>query len=92
MDQYTRRIIGFGVHAGNVMMPHFVDIQRSRHSRARWKPRYLSSVAIRFISTAMQANLRILEVTKSSQSRTFHCPSIRESSAQFDGYLDHILF
>src|SRR5438132_9115316 len=65
MDQYTRCIIGFGVHAGAVegvalcrMFNHAIRWQR-------WMPKYLSSdhdPLYRF--EQWQANLRILEVTE----------------------------
>ena len=65
MDQYTRRIIGFGIHAGTVdgvalcrMFNHAIRWQR-------WMPKYLSSdqdPLYRF--GQWQANLRILEVTE----------------------------
>src|SRR5947199_3067938 len=65
MDQYTRRIIGFGVHAGAVdgvalcrMFNHAIRWQR-------WMPKCLSSdhdPLYRF--ERWQANLRILEVTE----------------------------
>ena len=65
MDQYTRRIMGFGVHAGAVdgvalcrMFNHAIRWQR-------WMPKYLSSdhdPLYRF--EQWQANLRILEVTE----------------------------
>jgi putative transposase len=65
MDQYTRRLIGFGVHAGAVdgvalcrMFNHAIRWQR-------WMPKYLSSdhdPLYRF--EQWQANLRLLEVTE----------------------------
>jgi transposase InsO family protein len=65
MDQYTRRIIGFGVHAGTV---DGVALCRMFNRAIRWKrrmPKYLSSdhdPLYRF--GRWQANLRILEVTE----------------------------
>ena len=65
MDQYTRRIIGFGVHAGTV---NGVALCRMFHRAIRWQPwmpKYLSSdpdPLYRF--GQWQANLRILEVTE----------------------------
>ena len=65
MDQYTRRIIGFGVHAGSVdgvaLCRMFNRAIRGQH----WMPKYLSSdndSLYRFHQ--WQANLRILEVTE----------------------------
>src|SRR5205809_7280140 len=65
MDQYTRRIMGFGVHAGAVdgvalcrMFNHAIRWQR-------WMPKYFSpdhDPLYRF--EQWQANLRILEVTE----------------------------
>ena len=65
MDQYTRRIIGFGVHAGTV---NGVALCRMFNRAIRWlpcMPNYLSSdhdPLYRF--GQWQANLRILEVTE----------------------------
>ncbi len=65
MDQYTRRIIGFGVHAGTV---NGVALCRMFNRAIRWQPwmpKYLSSdhdPLYRF--GQWQANLRILEVTE----------------------------
>jgi transposase InsO family protein len=63
MDQYTRRIIGFGVHAGKV---DGVALCRMFNCAGhRWLPKYLSSdndPLYRFHQ--WQANLRILEVTE----------------------------
>ena len=65
MDQYTRRIIGFGVHAGTVdgvaLCRMFNRVIRGQS----WMPKYLSSdhdPLYRF--GQWQANLRILEVTE----------------------------
>ena len=64
-DQYTRRIIGFGVHAGTV---NGVALCRMFNRAIRWQPwmpNYLSSdhdPLYRF--GQWQANLRILEVTE----------------------------
>src|SRR5260370_39428734 len=63
MDQYTRRIIGFGVHAGAV---DGVALCRMFNHALRWQrrmPKYLSSdhdPLYRF--EQWQANLRILDV------------------------------
>ena len=65
MDQYTRRIIGFGIHAGTV---DGVALCRMFNRAIRWQPwmpKYLSSdpdPLYRF--GQWQANLRILEVTE----------------------------
>src|SRR6266700_2314568 len=64
MDQYTRRIMGFGVHAGTV---DGVALCRMLNRAIRWQcqmPKYLSSdhdPLYRF--GQWQASLRILEVT-----------------------------
>jgi putative transposase len=65
MDQFTRRIIGFGVHAGTVdgvaLCRMFNRVIRGQ----RWMPKYLScdhDPLYRF--GQWQANLRILEVTE----------------------------
>jgi hypothetical protein len=65
MDQYTRRIVGFGIHAGTV---DGVALCRMFNRAIRWQrrmPKYLSSdhdPLYRF--GQWQANLRILEVTE----------------------------
>ena len=65
MDQYTRRIIGFGVHAGTV---EGVALYRMFNRAIRWQswmPKYLSSdhdPLYRF--GQWQAHLRILEMTE----------------------------
>jgi putative transposase len=65
MDQYTRRIMGFGVHAGTVQG---VALCRMFNRAIRWHsrmPKYLSSdhdPLYRF--GQWQANLRILEMTE----------------------------
>ena len=62
MDQYTRRIIGFGVHAGTVDGAALCRMFNRAIRGQRWMPRYLSSdndPLYRFHQ--WQANLRILE-------------------------------
>ena len=65
MDQYTRRIIGFGVHAGKVDGVALYRMFNCAIRLHRWLPKYLSSdndPLYRFHQ--WQANLRILEVTE----------------------------
>ena len=65
MDQYTRRIIGFGVHAGKVDGVALCRMFNCAIRGHRWLPKYLSSdndPLYRFHQ--WQANLRILEVTE----------------------------
>ena len=62
MDQYTRRIVGFGVHAGAV---DGVGLCRmfNRATRGQTLPKYLSSDHDRlFQFHRWQANLRVLDV------------------------------
>jgi transposase InsO family protein len=66
MDQYTRRIIGFGVHRGIV---DGVELCRMFKRAIRWQtvPKYLSSdhdPLYRFHLHQWQANLRVLGVTE----------------------------
>jgi len=65
MDQYTRRIIGFGVHAGTV---NGVALCRMFNRAIRWQPgmpKYLSSDHDPLFGFEQwQANLRILEVSE----------------------------
>ena len=65
MDQFTRRIIGFGVHAGTVDGAALCRMFNRAIRGQCWMPKYLSSdndPLYRFHQ--WQANLRILEVTE----------------------------
>src|SRR5437588_3409814 len=65
MDQYTRRIMGFGVHAGAVDGVALCRMFNHAIRGQYWLPKYLSSdndPLYRFHQ--WQANLRILEVTE----------------------------
>ena len=65
MDRYTRRIIGFGVHAGKVDGVALCRMFNRAIRGQRGMPKYLSSdndPLYRFHQ--WQANLRILEVTE----------------------------
>src|SRR5258705_286369 len=65
MDQYTRRIIGFGVHAGTLNGAALCRIFNRAIRGQLWMPKYLSSdndPLYRF--HRWQANLRILEATE----------------------------
>ena len=88
MDQYTRRIIGFGVHAGTVDGAALCRMFNRAIRGQRWMPRYLSSdndPLYRFHQ--WQANLRILEVTeiKSVPYVPLSHPFVERLSAPFDG-------
>jgi putative transposase len=96
MDQYTRRIIGFGVHAGTV---DGVALCRMFNHAIRWQlwmPNYLSSdndPLYRFHQ--WQANLRILEVTeiKSIPYVPLSHPFVERLIGTLRReYLDHTLF
>ena len=65
MDQYTRRIIGFGVHAGSVDGVALCRMFNRAVRGQRWMSKYLSSdndPLYRFHQ--WQANLRVLELTE----------------------------
>ncbi len=65
MDQYTRRIMGFGVHAGTVDGVALCRMFNRALRGQPWMPKYLSSdhdPLYRF--GRWQANLRILEMTE----------------------------
>jgi transposase InsO family protein len=65
MDQYTRRIIGFGVHAGTVDGVALCRMFNRAIRGQRWLPKYLSSDHDPLYKFHQwQANLRILEVTE----------------------------
>ncbi|MEH6584033.1 MAG: integrase core domain-containing protein [Halioglobus sp.] len=62
MDQYTRRIIGFGVHAGNVDGPTLCRMFNQATSGQDW-PKYLSSDNDPlFQYHRWKANLRVLDI------------------------------
>jgi len=62
MDQYTRRIIGFGVHAGDVDGPKLCRMFNDATSRQGW-PKYISSDNDPlFQYHRWKANLRVLNV------------------------------
>jgi putative transposase len=62
MDQYTRRIIGFGVHAGNVDGPTLCRMFNEANAGHGW-PKYLSSDNDPlFQYHRWKANLRVLEI------------------------------
>jgi transposase InsO family protein len=62
MDQYTRRIIGFGVHAGNVDGPVLCRMFNDATSKQGW-PKYLSSDNDPlFQYHRWKANLRVLDI------------------------------
>jgi putative transposase len=62
MDQYTRRIIGFGVHAGNVDGPVLCSMFNQATAKQSW-PKYLSSDNDPlFQYHRWKANLRILDI------------------------------
>jgi hypothetical protein len=65
MDQYTRRIIGFGVHAGAVDGVALCRMFNRAIRGQPWMPKYLSSDHDPLYKFHQwQANLRILEVTE----------------------------
>ena len=96
MDQYTRRIIGFGVHAGTVDGAALCRMFNRAIRGQYWMPKYLSSdndPLYRF--HRWQANLRILEVT---EIKTIpYVPLCHPFVERLNGtlqreYLDHMLF
>jgi putative transposase len=85
MDQYTRRIIGFGVHARTV---DGVALRRMFNCAIRgqlWMPKYVSSdndPLYRFHQ--QQANLRILELPQIKSIPYVPCPSVRGKAKRHD--------
>ena len=62
MDQYTRRIIGFAVHAGNVDGPALCRVFNDSTARQAW-PKYLSSDNDPlFQYHRWRANLQVLDI------------------------------
>jgi putative transposase len=96
MDQYTRRIIGFGVHAGTVDGVALCRMFNRAIRGQRWLPNYLSSdndPLYRFYQ--WQANLRILEVTeiKTVPYVPLSHPFVERLIGTIRReYLDHMLF
>ena len=75
MDQYSRRIIGFGVHAGTVDGVALCRMFNRAIRGQRWMPKYLScdhDPLYRFYQ--WQANLRILDLIQIRSIPTFPCP------------------
>jgi transposase InsO family protein len=96
MDQYTRRIIGFGVHAGTVDSGALCRMFNRAIRGQRWMPKYLSAdndPLYRFHQ--WQANLRVLEATEIKSIP--YVPLFRPFMERLIGtlrreYLDHMLF
>ena len=62
MDQYTRRIVGFGVHKGNVEGPALCRMFNDATSGQGWPERISSDNDPLFQYHRWKANLRILEI------------------------------
>jgi putative transposase len=96
MDQYTRRIIGFGVHAGTVDGVALCRMFNCAIRGQRWLPKYVSSdndPLYRFHQ--WQANLRILELSqiKSIPYVPLSHPFVERLIGTIRReYLDHLLF
>jgi transposase InsO family protein len=96
MDQYSRRIIGLGVHAGTVDGGALCRMFNRAIRGQRWIPKYLSSnndPLYRFHQ--WQANLRVLEVTqiKSIPYVPLSHPFVERLIGTIRReYLDHMLF
>ena len=62
MDQYTRRIIGFAVHAGNVDGPAVCRMSNDATNRNGWPDRLSSDNDPLFQYHRWKANLRVLDI------------------------------
>ena len=62
MDQYTRRIIGFGVHVGNVDGPALCRMFNEATSGSEWPDRISSDNDPPFQYHRWKANLRVLDI------------------------------
>jgi len=62
MDQYTRRIVGFAVHVGNVDAPAVCRMFNDATSRQGWPERISSDNDPLFQFHRWKANLRVLEI------------------------------
>ena len=96
MDQYPRRIIGFGVHAGTVDGIALCRMFNRAIRGQRWLPKYLSSDHDPLYKFHQwQANLRILEVTdiKTGPYVPLSHPFVERLIGTIRReYLDHMLF
>jgi transposase InsO family protein len=96
MDQYTRRIIGFGVHAGTVDGAALCRMFNRGIRGQRWLPKYLSSDNDPLYKFHQwQANLRILELTdiKTVPYVPLSHPFVERLIGTIRReYLDHMLF
>jgi transposase InsO family protein len=96
MDQYTRRIIGFGVHAGTVDGVALCRMFNRAIRWQRWLPTYLSSDNDPLYKFHQwQANLRIREVTeiKTAPYAPLSHPFVERLIGTIRReYLDHTLF
>ena len=64
MDQYTRKIIGFGVHAGNVDGPTLCRMFNDATSGQGWPQRLSSDNDPLFQYHRWKANLRVLDIAE----------------------------
>ena len=96
VDQYTRRIIGLGVHAGTIDGAALCRMFNRAIRGQRWMPKYLSSDNDSLYHFHQwQANLRILEVTEIKSVPyvpLFHPFVERLIGTVRREHLDHILF
>jgi putative transposase len=96
MDQYTRRIIGFGVHAGSVDGVALCRMFNRAIRGQRWMSKYLSSDNDPLYNFHQwQANLRVLDLTeiKSIPYVPLSHPFVERLIGTLRReYLDHLLF
>ena len=95
MDQYTRRIIGFGVHAGNVDGPTLCRMFNDATSGQSWPGRISSDNDPLFQYHRWKANLRVLEIEEIKSLP--HVPMSHPFAERLIGsvrreLLDHTLF
>jgi putative transposase len=95
MDQYTRRIVGFGVHAGTVDGVALCRMFNCAIRGQLWMPKYVSSDNDPFIgSTSRKPICEYWNYQKSRPSSTFpvHPFAERLIGTIRGEYLDHLLF
>jgi putative transposase len=96
MDQYTRRIIGFGVHAGKVDGAALCRMFNRAAREHRWLPKYLSSdndPLYRFHQwKANQRILKVIEIKTIPYVPLSHPFVERLIGTLRREYLDHMLF
>jgi putative transposase len=85
MDQYTRRIIGFGVHAGTVDGVALCRMFNCAIRGQRWLPKYVSSDNdLRLVSNLSQCHLITFRKQQPTSDPTSEDPVLRKKVIGFE--------